>query len=77
SADTFQLPDADAPGVVMLCASLDGMPLAIELAAAHVETFGVAHLRRLLDDRFQMSAYNSDIVQPRHRTLRALLDWSY
>jgi len=77
SADTFQLPDADAPGVVMLCASLDGMPLAIELAAAHVETFGVAHLRRLLDDRFQMSADNSDIVQPRHRTLRALLDWSY
>lgn len=77
SVDTFQLPDADAAGVVMLCASLDGMPLAIELAAAQVETFGVAHLRRLLDDRLQLSAYNSDIVQPRHRTLRALLDWSH
>jgi len=77
SADTFELADADAPGVVMLCASLDGMPLAIELAAAQVETFGVTHLHRLLDDRFQMMAVNSDIVQPRHRTLRALLDWSY
>ncbi|SDC62841.1 Predicted ATPase [Cupriavidus sp. YR651] len=77
SADTFQLPDADAAGVVELCASLDGMPLAIELAAAQVSTFGIQALRRLLSDRFQMLAHNSAIVLPRHRTLRALLDWSY
>ncbi|MGO4610415.1 transcriptional regulator, partial [Variovorax sp. 2RAF20] len=47
------------------------------LAAAQVSTFGIQALRRLLADRFQMLAHNSAIVQPRHRTLRALLDWSY
>ncbi|WP_061953704.1 ATP-binding protein [Cupriavidus pauculus] len=77
SADTFQLQDDDARGVVDLCASLDGMPLAIELVAAQAHAFGIDTLRDLLANRFQIEAWNSELVPPRHRTLRALLDWSY
>jgi len=77
SLDSFQLGDADAPRVAELCASLDGMPFALELAAAQVDAFGIRGLVRLLDDRFRVLSSGMRDLLPRHRTLRALLDWSF
>ncbi|MET0350411.1 MAG: winged helix-turn-helix domain-containing protein [Rhizobacter sp.] len=77
SLDSFQLGDDDAPRVSELCASLDGMPFALELAAAQVDAFGIRGLLRLLDDRFRVLSNGMRHQLPRHRTLRALLDWSF
>lgn len=77
SLDSFQLADADAPRVAELCTSLDGMPFALELAAAQVDAFGIRGLLRLLDDRFRVLSNGLRNQLPRHRTLRALLDWSF
>jgi len=70
------LTDADAPRVADLCRRLDGIPLAIELAAAHVD-LGVAELSRQLADR-QLTVAR-DVAGPghRHRTLQAAIDWSF
>jgi predicted ATPase len=73
----FALTDEDAPIVAEICRKLDGMPLAIELAAARVETFGVRGLATHLDDRFRLLTSGRRSGPPRHRTLRATLDWSY
>lgn len=77
SVDSFVLKDADAPHLVELCNRLDGMPLAIELAAARVQAFGVRGLLRALDDRFRLLAGGQRTGKQRHRTLRALMDWSF
>jgi predicted ATPase len=72
----FQLSDGDATTVGEICRRLDGLALAIELAAARVDTFGVAGLLRQLDDRFRLlSGWRAG--PERHRTLGATLDWSY
>jgi len=72
----FQLTDADAPIVGQICRKLDGLALAIELAASRVGTFGAAGLLRQLDDRFRLlSGWRAG--PERHRTLAATLDWSY
>jgi predicted ATPase/DNA-binding SARP family transcriptional activator len=68
---------ADAPLVAEICRRLDGLPLAIELAAAHVRSVPVEHLPTLLDDRFRLLARGSRTALPRHRTLRAVVDWSW
>src|SRR5712691_2921241 len=73
----FELTDPDAPIVAEICRKLDGIPLAIELAAARVETFGVRGLATHLDDRFRLLTSGRRSGPPRHRTLRAALDWSY
>jgi len=73
----FEFTDEDAPVVAEICRKLDGIPLAIELAAARVETFGVQGLAARLDDRFQFLTGGRRSGPPRHRTLRATLDWSY
>ena len=73
----FELTDPDAPIVAEICRKLDGIPLAIELAAARVETFGVRGLAARLDDRFRLLSGGWRSAPPRHRTLRATLDWSY
>jgi predicted ATPase/DNA-binding winged helix-turn-helix (wHTH) protein len=73
----FELTDEDAPLVADICQRLDGIPLAIELAAARVETFGVRGLAAHLDDRFRLLTSGRRSSPPRHRTLRAALDWSY
>jgi predicted ATPase len=73
----FELTDENAPIVAEICLKLDGIPLAIELAAARVETFGVRGLATLLDDRFRLLTSGRRSGPPRHRTLRAALDWSY
>jgi predicted ATPase len=77
SLDNFELRDADAPIVADICTTLDGMVLAIELAAARVDAFGVRGVAARLDDRFQLLTSGRRTALPRHRTLRATLDWSY
>ena len=77
SLDTFELQDADVPLVVDICCRLDGLPLAIELAAARVDLFGVHGLAARLDDRLGLLTRGRRTAVPRHQTLRATLDWSY
>jgi len=60
-----------------ICRALDGMPLAIELAAARLRTMSVDQLAHRLDDRFRLLTGGSRIALPRHRTLRAVVDWSW
>lgn len=76
-SDSFVLADADVANVVELCHRLDGMPLAIELAAARVELFGLSGLVSRLDDRFNLLTRGRRTALERHRTLQATLDWSY
>jgi predicted ATPase/DNA-binding winged helix-turn-helix (wHTH) protein len=73
---SFLLNDADAPIVGQICRKLDGLALAIELAATRVGTFGATGLLHQLDDRFRLlSGWRAG--PERHRTLAATLDWSY
>ncbi|GAA2069965.1 BTAD domain-containing putative transcriptional regulator [Streptomyces albiaxialis] len=60
-----------------VCRALDGMPLAIELAAARLRTLSVDQLAGRLDDRFRLLTGGSRTALPRHRTLRAMVDWSW
>jgi predicted ATPase/DNA-binding winged helix-turn-helix (wHTH) protein len=73
---SFRLRDAEAPIVAQLCRRLDGLALAIELAATRVHAFGVTGLLRQLDDRFRLLG-GRRAGPERHRTLAATLDWSY
>ncbi len=73
----FALTDANAPAVAALCQRLDGLPLAIELAASRVRSFPPADLLEHLDQRFELLSGGARTVLPRHRTLRAAIDWSY
>ena len=77
SVDRFSLDDASAPAVSEICRRLDGIPLAIELAAARVEFFGVATLANRLDNMFAVLTQGRRFALPRHQTLRATLDWGY
>jgi predicted ATPase/DNA-binding SARP family transcriptional activator len=60
-----------------VCRALDGMPLAIELAAARLRTMSLDQLADRLDDRFRLLTGGSRTALPRHRTLRAVIDWSW
>ncbi len=60
-----------------VCRALDGMPLAIELAAARLRTMSLDQLASRLDDRFRLLTGGSRTALPRHRTLRAVVDWSW
>jgi predicted ATPase len=73
----FELTDENAPIVADICRKLDGIPLAIEFAAARVEAFGVHGLAARLDERLRLLTSGRRSGPPRHRTLRAALDWSY
>ncbi|PXY28298.1 SARP family transcriptional regulator [Prauserella muralis] len=63
--------------MVHICRALDGMPLAIELAAARLRTMSVGQLADRLDDRFRLLTGGSRTALPRHKTLRAMVDWSW
>jgi predicted ATPase/DNA-binding SARP family transcriptional activator len=63
--------------MVRVCRALDGMPLAIELAAARLRTMSVDQLAHRLDDRFRLLTGGSRTALPRHKTLRAVVDWSW
>ncbi len=73
----FTLTDAVAPAVTELCQRLDGLPLAIELAASRTRTFGPVELVDHLDQRFELLSGGARTAGPRHRTLRSAIDWSY
>ena len=73
----FQLSAKNAPAVTQVCARLDGLPLAIELAAARVSLLPVEQIAARLDDRFRLLSSGSRIAPDRQQTLRAALDWSY
>ena len=72
-------PDVDLPAdlVAEVCGHLDGLPLAVELAAARVRVMSVAEIARHLDDRFALLRGGSRDAPPRHRTLHAVIDWSW
>lgn len=75
--DGFRLRPGDVPLVSDICRRLDGLPLAIELAAAQVDGLGLEGLQRLLDGQFQLLAQGRRTAAARHQSLRANLDWSY
>jgi len=73
----FTLDPATAEPVLRICRRLDGMPLALELAAARVKVLSVTQIADRLDDRFRLLRGASRDVLPRQQTLRALVDWSH
>jgi predicted ATPase len=75
--DRFELSTADIANVAMICRMLDGIPLAIELAASQVSGYGIQGLADLIDDRLNLLTHGRRTAPPRHQTLQALLDWSY
>ncbi len=74
---TFTLTNENAGAVVEICRRLDGLPLAIELAAARVRVLPPEQIRARLHDAFQLLTSHSRTAIPRHRTLRATIAWSY
>jgi len=77
AASSFSSDGRDAVAIVGICRRLDGIPLAIELAASRVATLGIEEFAARLDDRFRLLAGGHRTAMPRHQTLRATLDWSY
>src|SRR5919199_784226 len=77
AAGTFELSDANRVAVVRLCRRLDGLPLAIELAAVRTRVLTVEQILGRLDDRFALLTSGDRVALPRHQTLRAAIDWSY
>jgi predicted ATPase/DNA-binding SARP family transcriptional activator len=74
---SFQIDDATAATMARICRALDGMPLAIELAAARLRTMSPEQVATRLDDRFRLLTGGSRMALPRHQTLRAVVDWSW
>jgi predicted ATPase/DNA-binding winged helix-turn-helix (wHTH) protein len=72
-----ELSDADAPSVARICQRLDGIALAIELAASHAGSYGLRGTDELLNNRFKLLWHGRRTALPRHQTLNAMLDWSY
>ena len=77
SSPKFTLTAANAARVVQICQRLDGIPLAIELAAARIHMFTVDEIAARLDQAFRLLTGGSRTALPRHRTLQASMDWSY
>jgi predicted ATPase/DNA-binding winged helix-turn-helix (wHTH) protein len=75
--EDFALTDANASLVVAICRRLDGLPLAIEFAAPRVEALGIEGLAAGLDDSLRLLGTQRRAAMPRHRTMRAVVDWSY
>jgi predicted ATPase/DNA-binding winged helix-turn-helix (wHTH) protein len=76
-SDAFQLAADDLPSLRRLCRRLDGMPLAIELAAGRVDGLGLQAVAARLDDVFRLLTHGRRTALPRHQTLHALLTWSH
>ena len=75
--DDFTLTDASAPLVAEICRELDGLPLAIELAAARAALFGMQEIQSWVQNPLSLLTQGCRTAAPRHQTLRATLDWSY
>jgi predicted ATPase len=74
---TFMLTEQNAPAVAQICYRLDGIPLAIELAAARAKVLSAEQIADRLDDSFRLLSAGARTAIPRHRTLHATMDWSY
>jgi len=74
---TFRLDRGNCRAVAAVCSRLDGIPLALELAAARMRTMSVTDIERRLDDRFRLLTGGARTAPARQRTLKALIDWSY
>ncbi|WP_051222373.1 BTAD domain-containing putative transcriptional regulator [Conexibacter woesei] len=77
AAPDFAVDDSTVAAVVEICRRLDGLPLAIELAAARLRSLSAAQIAERLDDRFRLLTGGSRVALPRQRTLRAVVDWSW
>ncbi len=73
----FEVDKDNAPFIAQICYRLDGIPLAIELAAARIKMLSVDQISKRLDDRFRLLTGGARTALPRQQTLRALIDWSY
>lgn len=73
----FRITDENRDAVVGICRTLDGIPLAIELAAARLPALSPAQILQRLDDRYRLLTTGRQTTLPRHQTLRALIDWSF
>jgi predicted ATPase/class 3 adenylate cyclase len=73
----FALTDGNAPAIAEICRRLDGIPLAIELAASRMSILSLSQLSKMLDERFRLLAQKKGDRLPRQQTLRALIDWSF
>ncbi|NUW41873.1 ATP-binding protein [Nonomuraea rhodomycinica] len=73
----FTIDAANSVAVTRLCRRLDGIPLAIELAAVRMRALSVEQILDRIDDRFRLLTQGARVAMPRQRTLRALVDWSY
>jgi predicted ATPase/class 3 adenylate cyclase len=76
-APHFDVTQENAPFIAQICYRLDGIPLALELAAARARMMSVEQISRRLDDRFRLLTGGARTALPRQQTLRALIDWSY
>ncbi|MFK4245673.1 BTAD domain-containing putative transcriptional regulator [Micromonospora chokoriensis] len=76
-APDFTITPANVDTVLRICRTLDGLPLAIELAAARLRALTVAEVAARLDDRVRLLSMGSRAASPRHRTLRAVVEWSW
>ena len=74
---SFELNEKEAPAIAELVSRLEGIPLALELAAARVRSLGVADINKRLKDRYKILTGGDRVLQERQQTLRALVDWSY
>jgi len=74
---SFTVTRGNVPAIAQICSQLDGLPLAIELAAARVKVLSPEQIAARLDDQFRLLTGGSRTALPRQQTLRALIDWSY
>ena len=77
ASSEFRVTSHNIRAIVQICQRLDGIPLAIELAAARVKALSVEQIAARLDDRFRLLTGGSRTALPRQQTLRAMMDWSY
>jgi non-specific serine/threonine protein kinase len=73
----FKLTQENREAILQICQRLDGIPLAIELAAARIKVISPEQIASRLEDRFQLLSAGSRTALPRHQTLKATMDWSY
>jgi predicted ATPase/class 3 adenylate cyclase len=73
----FRVTKDNAPAIAQICFRLDGIPLALELAAARTNVLAVDQITKRLDDRFRLLTGGARTALPRQQTLRAMIDWSY
>ncbi len=73
----FRVNNVNAPALAQICSQLDGIPLAIELAAARIKVLSVEKICEKLDDRFRLLTGGKRTALPRQQTLKAMIDWSY